>query len=74
MKQAAHTTDLIFSVAEVASYLNQMMTLHPGDIISTGAPAGVGIGMKPQRFLGAGDTDELSVDGLGAQSQIVESD
>jgi len=72
--QAGNTSDMIFSVAKVISYLSQMMTLHPGDIISTGTPAGVGAGMKPQRFLRAGDMVELGIDKLGSQKQIVQSD
>lgn len=72
--QAGDTSDLIFSVPEIISYLSQMMTLHPGDIISTGTPAGVGAGQKPPRFLRAGDTVDLSIEKLGSQRQIVESD
>lgn len=72
--QAGNTSDMIFSVAKVISYLSQMMTLHPGDIISTGTPSGVGVGMKPQRFLRAGDTVELGIDKLGFQKQIVQAD
>ncbi len=72
--QDANTSDMIFSVAKVISYLSQMMTLHPGDIITTGTPAGVGGGMKPQRFLAVGDKIEMTIQGLGTQSQIVESD
>jgi len=72
--QAGNTSDMIFSVARIISYLSQMMTLHPGDIISTGTPAGVGGGMKPKRFLKQGDTIELSIEKLGTQSQIVQLD
>jgi len=72
--QSSNTSGMIFSVAKVISYLSQMMTLHPGDIISTGTPAGVGVGMKPQRFLRAGDTVDLSIDKLGSQSQTIQSD
>lgn len=72
--QAGNTSDMIFPVAKIISYLSQIMTLHPGDIISTGTPAGVGAGMKPQRFLRVGDTVELSIENLGQQRQVIESD
>ncbi len=72
--QSANTSGMIFSVAKAISYLSQMMTLHPGDIISTGTPAGVGGGMKPPRFLKVGDRLDLDIEKLGAQRQIVESD
>lgn len=72
--QAGNTSDMIFSVAHIISYLSQIMTLHPGDIISTGTPAGVGVGMTPQRFLKAADVMELSIENLGQQRQIVEAD
>lgn len=71
--QAGNTSDMIFSVARIISYLSQIMTLHPGDIISTGTPAGVGVGMKPQRFLRAGDVVELNIENLGRQRQIIQS-
>ncbi|PHQ98781.1 MAG: 2-hydroxyhepta-2,4-diene-1,7-dioate isomerase [Marinosulfonomonas sp.] len=72
--QAGNTSDMIFPVAKVISYLSQIMTLHPGDIISTGTPAGVGVGMKPQRFLRAGDVVELAIEKLGGQRQVVHAD
>lgn len=72
--QAGNTSDMIFPVAKVISYLSQIMTLHPGDIISTGTPAGVGVGMKPQRFLRAGDVVELAIEKLGGQRQVVWAD
>lgn len=72
--QASNTSDMIFPVAKVISYLSQIMTLHPGDIISTGTPAGVGVGMKPQRFLRAGDVVELAIEKLGGQRQVVRAD
>lgn len=71
--QAGNTSDMIFPVAMIISYLSQIMTLHPGDIISTGTPAGVGVGMKPQRFLKAGDVVELSIETLGTQRQIIQA-
>lgn len=67
--QASNTSDMIFSVREIVSYLSQFMKLVPGDIIATGTPSGVGMGMKPQRFLTPGDVMEVSVEGLGTQRQ-----
>jgi 2,4-didehydro-3-deoxy-L-rhamnonate hydrolase len=67
--QESTTADMIFSVAEIISYMSRFMRLVPGDIISTGTPAGVGMGMKPQRFLMPGDVMELTVEGLGHQKQ-----
>jgi 2,4-didehydro-3-deoxy-L-rhamnonate hydrolase len=67
--QHSSTSDMIFSVAEIIAYMSRFMRLLPGDIITTGTPAGVGMGMKPQRFLRAGDVMELSVEGLGTQKQ-----
>ena len=67
--QNSSTSDMIFGVAEIVSYMSQFMTLLPGDIIATGTPSGVGMGMKPQRFLIEGDVMELEVEGLGRQRQ-----
>ena len=67
--QDSNTSDMIFGVAEIVSYMSQFMTLLPGDIIATGTPSGVGMGMKPQRFLVEGDVMELEVQGLGRQRQ-----
>ena len=61
------TSDMIFSVAEIISHMSEFMALVPGDVIATGTPEGVGMGMKPQRFLRAGDVMELEIDGLGQQ-------
>jgi len=63
------TSDMIFGVANLVSYMSRFMALRPGDVISTGTPSGVGMGMKPQRFLRPGDTMRLSVEGLGEQGQ-----
>ncbi len=71
MMQDGTTANLIFKVPFLVSYLSQFMTLLPGDIISTGTPAGVGLGMKPQLFLKAGDLMELGIEGLGTSSQKV---
>jgi 2,4-diketo-3-deoxy-L-fuconate hydrolase len=62
---------MIFGVAEVVSYVSGFMTLLPGDVITTGTPAGVGLGAKPPVFLAVGDVVELVADGLGSQRQRV---
>lgn len=67
--QNENTSDMIFTVAQIVSHLSQFMKLLPGDIISTGTPSGVGMGMKPQRFLRPGDVMEVEVEGLGRQRQ-----
>ena len=67
--QDSDTSDMIFPVARIVSYLSQFMELRPGDLICTGTPAGVGMGLKPQRFLAPGDVMELEVEGLGRQRQ-----
>ena len=67
--QTGNTAKMIFGVATLISYLSKFMTLHPGDVISTGTPPGVGMGMKPQRFLKPGDVMTLGIDGLGRQRQ-----
>ncbi|MBD3678743.1 MAG: fumarylacetoacetate hydrolase family protein [Rhodobacteraceae bacterium] len=67
--QDSDTSDMIFSVRQIVSYMSKFMELRPGDIIATGTPSGVGMGMKPQRFLRPGDVMELEVEGLGAQRQ-----
>ena len=70
-KQTGSTATMIFSVAHIISYLSRFVTLVPGDVITTGTPPGVGMGMKPPQFLRAGDVVELSVEGLGVQRQPV---
>jgi 2-keto-4-pentenoate hydratase/2-oxohepta-3-ene-1,7-dioic acid hydratase in catechol pathway len=69
--QKGTTRNMIFDCAKIVSYLSHFMTLLPGDIIPTGTPAGVGLGMKPPRFLKPGDTMRLTVTGLGEQRQRV---
>ncbi|WP_293951973.1 MULTISPECIES: fumarylacetoacetate hydrolase family protein [unclassified Sphingobacterium] len=69
--QDGNTKDLIFSVAHVVSYVSQFMTLLPGDVISTGTPAGVGLGFNPPIYLKPGDVIELGADGLGESRQTV---
>lgn len=67
--QDGSTRTMHFSVATVISHLSQFMTLHPGDVIATGTPPGVGMGQKPQVYLGEGDSMVLSIEGLGEQLQ-----
>jgi 2-keto-4-pentenoate hydratase/2-oxohepta-3-ene-1,7-dioic acid hydratase in catechol pathway len=71
VRQKSSTANMIFDVAELVSHISQFMTLLPGDIISTGTPAGVALGMKPPRYLKAGDVVELGIDGLGESRQLV---
>jgi len=73
--QTGTTATMIFGVAQIISHLSQLMTLHPGDVISTGTPPGVGGGMKPEPvFLKKGDVMELTIEGLGTQRQNVGAD
>ncbi len=69
--QAGSTRTMIFGVARVISYVSRFMTLEPGDIITTGTPPGVGMGMKPPLYLKRGDTMVLGIQGLGEQRQLV---
>jgi 2-keto-4-pentenoate hydratase/2-oxohepta-3-ene-1,7-dioic acid hydratase in catechol pathway len=69
--QTGNTKTMIFNVAKIVSYVSQFMTLMPGDVITTGTPPGVGMGMKPQRFLQKGDVMTLGIAGLGEQRQEV---
>ena len=71
LRQESNTADMIFSVAEIVSYLSQFMTLLPGDLVITGTPQGVGLGMKPPKFLKRGDVMTLSAGVLGTQRQRV---
>jgi 2-keto-4-pentenoate hydratase/2-oxohepta-3-ene-1,7-dioic acid hydratase in catechol pathway len=71
--QDSNTDDMIFTVREIVSYMSQFMELVPGDVIATGTPSGVGMGMKPQRFLKPGDVMEIEVEGLGRQRQVAEA-
>jgi 2,4-didehydro-3-deoxy-L-rhamnonate hydrolase len=68
--QDSNTSDLVFDVPTLVSYISQYMTLLPGDIISTGTPSGVGLGLKPPRYLKEGDIVELGVEGLGISKQV----
>ena len=70
-RQNGSTENMIFDVAFLVSYVSQFMSLLPGDVISTGTPAGVGLGMNPPKYLKAGDVVQLGVDGLGESRQQV---
>jgi 2-keto-4-pentenoate hydratase/2-oxohepta-3-ene-1,7-dioic acid hydratase in catechol pathway len=69
-KQDGNSSNLIFNIPFLISYLSRFMTLLPGDLISTGTPAGVGLGCKPPQYLREGDIIELGIDGLGSQRQL----
>jgi len=70
-RQNGSTRTMVFGVHFLVGYISQFMTLEPGDVITTGTPPGVGMGMKPPRYLGAGDVMELGIEGLGVQRQRV---
>lgn len=72
--QDGSSKTMVYGVKFLVSYLSQFMSLHPGDVISTGTPPGVGLGMKPPRFLKAGDVVELGIEGLGTQKQTFKAD
>ncbi|MBT8415780.1 MAG: fumarylacetoacetate hydrolase family protein [Boseongicola sp.] len=72
--QTGTTSTMIFTVAEIIEHLSHLFTLHPGDVISTGTPPGVGMGMKPPLYLKVGDVMELEIEGLGHQRQEVGED
>lgn len=69
--QDGTTKTMVFGVAHLVSYLSRFMSLQPGDIISTGTPPGVGFGQKPPKYLRAGNTIRLGIEGLGEQTQTV---
>ena len=71
VKQSGSTRDMIYSVAELVSYISRFMSLQPGDVILTGTPAGVGLGQKPPVYLRAGDVVTASINGLGEQTHKV---
>ena len=73
MMQDSSTSDFVFNVQQVVSYISQLMSLLPGDIISTGTPFGVGLGLKPPRYLKPGDVVELGIEGLGTARQEVKA-
>ena len=70
-RQTGSTSTMIFSMAKCISYVSQFMTLLPGDIVTTGTPPGVGLGMKPPKFLNVGDVVTLGIEGLGEQRQEI---
>lgn len=70
MRQNGSTSTMVYRVPFLVSYISQFMTLMPGDVISTGTPPGVGLGMKPPVYLKPGDVMELGIDGLGSQRQV----
>ncbi|MEM6372276.1 MAG: fumarylacetoacetate hydrolase family protein [Pseudomonadota bacterium] len=72
--QTGTTATMIFTVAEIIEHLSGLMTLHPGDVITTGTPPGVGMGMKPPVYLNVGDVMEVEIEGLGRQRQEVKMD
>ncbi|MGI9402424.1 MAG: fumarylacetoacetate hydrolase family protein, partial [Rhizobiaceae bacterium] len=73
--QTGNTSTMIFTVAQIVAHLSELFTLHPGDIISTGTPPGVGMGMKPKpKYLKDGNVMELGIEGLGVQRQKVKAD
>jgi 2-keto-4-pentenoate hydratase/2-oxohepta-3-ene-1,7-dioic acid hydratase in catechol pathway len=72
--QNGSTKTMVYGVAFLVSYLSEFMSLLPGDIISTGTPPGVGLGMKPPRFLKPGEVIELGIEGLGKQRQVTRAD
>ncbi len=72
--QDGSSATMVYGVAFLVSYLSRFMTLHPGDVISTGTPPGVGLGMTPPRYLKPGDVVELGIEGLGVQRQEVSAD
>jgi 2-keto-4-pentenoate hydratase/2-oxohepta-3-ene-1,7-dioic acid hydratase in catechol pathway len=69
IRQKGNTATMIFGIAELVRYLSQFMTLEAGDLLSTGTPPGVGLGMKPPKYLKSGDVVELEIEGLGSQRQ-----
>ena len=73
--QTGNTKTMIFTVSQIISHLSTLFTLHPGDVISTGTPPGVGMGMKPEPvYLKEGDVMEVWIEGLGKQRQVVLQD
>ena len=72
--QNSSTKQMVYGVAHLVSYLSNFFTLQPGDVISTGTPPGVGLGFKPPRYLKAGDTMRLGIEGMGEQNQICVAD
>lgn len=74
LRQQASTSGLIMPVAQLVAYVSQFMTLNPGDVVSTGTPGGVALGMNPPAYLKPGDTVELTCPAIGTMSQVVEEE
>jgi 2-keto-4-pentenoate hydratase/2-oxohepta-3-ene-1,7-dioic acid hydratase in catechol pathway len=74
LMQSGNSNKMIFTVAEIIEHLSHLFTLHPGDVISTGTPPGVGMGMTPEKYLKPGDVMEVRIEGLGTQRQQVSQD
>lgn len=72
--QNGSSKTMVYQIPYLVSYLSQFFTLHPGDVVSTGTPPGVGMGQKPPRYLKAGDVVELGIEGLGSQKQVCVAD
>jgi acylpyruvate hydrolase len=72
LRQDARTSDMVFGLDELVAFLSQTHTLRPGDLILTGTPSGVGMALDPPRFLGAGDTVRIEIEGLGAIEHVIE--
>ena len=72
--QDGSTATMVYKVPFLIHYLSQFFTLHPGDVVSTGTPPGVGLGMKPPQYLKPGDVVELGIEGLGSQRQVCVAD
>lgn len=72
-RQEGNTSTMIFNVTTIVSYLSKFMTLAPGDVVTTGTPPGVGMGMNPQQWIQPGDVIELGIDGLGSSKQTAEA-
>ncbi len=70
-RQSGTTANMIFQIPYLLSYISQFMVLEPGDVVTTGTPAGVALGMKPPVWLVPGDVVSLGIDGLGAQRQTI---
>ncbi len=73
MRQQGNTADMVFGVKEILSHLSEFMTLHPGDLIFTGTPAGVGDAMNPPQYLQPGDVIRIGIEGIGEQRQVISS-
>jgi len=71
LRQNGWTGDMMFGVRHLISYISRFMTLLPGDVIATGTPAGVGMGLKPPRYLSPGDCVELGIEGIGEIKQRI---